>query len=95
RTNIALRYLLHFGHGQNNDTYIGTRVGASWWTDTPVAPSTYKSLWQWGPQYNIPKPSFQILFGYRGYFSRVIGIHLEVGIGTPYLAEAGINFKIK
>ena len=38
-------------------------------------------------------PSFQALFGLKGYFTPMIGAHIEVAIGTPYLVEAGLSFK--
>jgi hypothetical protein len=94
RTNIALRYLFHFVKNSNSDTYIGTRLGLSFWVDgvLPLSSQQYAQLAMGRSSFVLP--SLQLLFGYRHYFSNTFGIHIELGLGTPYLAEAGITFRI-
>ncbi len=94
RTNIALRYLFHFIKNTNTDTYVGTRIGLSFWVDgiLPLSSQQYTQLAMGRSSFVLP--SLQLLFGYRRYFSNTIGVHVELGIGTPYLAEAGITFRI-
>lgn len=102
RTNWALRLLKHLSkRNPNIDDYIGLRVGYSYWIDKPIL--TGENQYSSGvvpPFYFINKPnafvpSFQVLYGLRGYISSSMGIHFEIGIGSPYLAEGGLSFRFK
>ncbi|MGP8217751.1 MAG: hypothetical protein ACLQQ4_19430 [Bacteroidia bacterium] len=93
RLNVALRYLRHLSSKPNVDKYIGIRMGLSYWTYYeyqtpgyyPVSPTT---------AWTSKAFSIQFLYGYRRYFSKYIGFHFEAGIGTPYLIEGGLTFRI-
>jgi len=107
RTNVAFRFLLHLCKTNNKlDDYLGFRFGASYWHDTP-SPDNVVGAYNYNgnPQYiyntitflqntSSLVGSFQILYGLRLYTSDNIGLHFEIGIGSPYLAEGGITFRI-
>ncbi len=89
RMNAGVRLLLHFSQEPKLDAYTGPRVGVSLWQDQNNADD---------PNFVAAKgsvvlPSFQWLVGLRGYVSSAFGLHLEFGIGTPYLVEGGITIK--
>ncbi|HTB05624.1 MAG TPA: hypothetical protein VK806_01640 [Bacteroidia bacterium] len=89
RLNIGIRPLFHFGSNPNVDFYLGFRVGVSIWSFSSTSTD---------PNYNAPGlrgtlPSFQALMGFKGYFSPVVGAHIEVAVGTPYFLEAGLSFR--
>ncbi len=101
RINIAVRILHHLNkRNPKFDSYIGIRFGDSYWTDVPTLRSFYPYSSSIPQIYFINQPSLwvpsiQLLYGMRIYLSNSMGIHFEVGIGSPYLAEAGINFRFK
>jgi hypothetical protein len=90
RLNIGLRPLFHFGSNPNIDPYLGFRVGVSIWN---VGSSSTDPNFNYASKLTGALPSFQALFGLKGYFTPMIGAHIEVAIGTPYLVEAGLSFK--
>jgi len=102
RINLAVRFLKHLiKRHPKFDDYIGLRIGCSYWKDVPLHSSYYQNL-NYSPHvsYFITNPnsfvtSVQLLYGLRFYFSDSIGIHFEVGIGSPYLAETGLTFRFK
>jgi hypothetical protein len=101
RINMAVRILQHLNkRNPKFDSYIGIRFGDSYWTDVPTIRSYYPYSSSIPQIYFINKPSLwvpsvQLLYGMRIYLSNSMGIHFEVGIGSPYLAEAGISFRFK
>ncbi len=102
RLNIAGRFLFHLIRNENLDFYTGFRAGVSYWHDATytidtINPTTF--IYLKTPAYFIGKsslmvPSFQYLWGLRIYPSKNIGIHIEAGIGSPYLVEGGVTFRI-
>lgn len=94
RINLTTRILFHLNKNHPHfDHYIGIRGGFNYWGDTPSPNPGYP------PSYFLTNPnqfvlSFQVLYGMRIYLSNLIGIHFEVGIGEPYLAETGLSFRI-
>jgi hypothetical protein len=90
RLNIGLRPIYHFGKNDKLDIYTGGRIGLSIWSISTTASVPGYS----GPfQYSGVLPSFQYLFGMKAYFTPSFGAHFEVAIGTPYLIEAGLNYR--
>jgi len=98
RTNIGARVLYHLNKDNTSfDNYLGMRVGFSFWTDaTPNLPSTtpyYNDLIFLNSS-NLAVPSVQFLYGIIFYPGYNVGLHIEVGIGSPYTAEAGLTCRI-
>jgi hypothetical protein len=94
RFNCGVRVLRYYVHTNYCYVYTGFRIGLSYWRDIPYdinAPS--KSDANTTLEDKSLFPSFQALAGIKLIY-RVIGLHLEVGIGTPYFAEAGLSIKI-
>ncbi len=90
RLNTAVRLLYHFDASDNADLYMGFRTGLSFWKETNDSGDPYFTP-------TIPNktfPSIQYLLGFRLYIAAGIGIHGEIGLGTPYLAEGGLSFRI-
>ncbi len=81
---------------------MGFRAGLSFWHDDTYTVDTINPIqmvYLKPPAYFIGKsdlvvPSFQYLLGLRVYPSKYIGVHFEFGIGSPYLIEGGLTFKI-
>ncbi|MGP8214731.1 MAG: hypothetical protein ACLQQ4_04125 [Bacteroidia bacterium] len=98
RANIGLRYLYLLSWKPYREIYTGIRAGISYWTFNESKSPTYTTP---TPGFVLPisasetKYSVQLLFGYRRYFTDLIGIHIEFGIGTPYLVEGGLTFRLK
>ncbi len=98
RYNMSVRILGHLSKNPLKYAYIGARVGMSIWTDkaiqyTPpgpglVVPSTSMHSYS-------RRASFLLFFGYRTFFSNEIGLHIEAGIGSPYILEGGITFRFQ
>jgi len=103
RINVASRLLFHLNKNRTYfEHYLGFRIGGSFWHDV-VYPGSYINPMNIGylppPAYFISKanlvvPSFQLLYGMRFYITNNFGINFEFGIGSPYLAEAGLTFRI-
>jgi|GEM_PF-1148045 hypothetical protein len=94
RFNCGFRVLHYIVHTYSLFVYSGFRLGISYWRDIPIdinEPSKIDAVTTLGDQSIYP--SIQVLFGCKLIY-RVIGLHLEVGIGTPYFAEAGLSIKI-
>lgn len=92
RMNIALRPLFHFGRNEDLDMYTGLRVGIIKWGDShdssdPNFEDGYAITFQ-------GTFGFQALFGMRVYFSDMIGMHFEAGLGAPFLIEGGISLRL-
>lgn len=101
RLNFSGRLLFHLNPGNLNwDLYMGIRAGFSDYIDSPTTYGSAAYSPTYGPIYFIEKPdqvvsSLQaILFAFRGYFNDFLGIHGELAFGAPYLAEAGLTFRI-
>lgn len=98
RTNTALRFLYHTAWvSKHYDPYIGIRVGYSFWTDVP---SPQNMEWTGVSETTfISKPgeaqfSFQVVGGIHLYINNFFGLHVEAGIGSPYLVEGGLTFRV-
>ncbi len=97
RKNISFRFITHLSKKPTHDAYLGVRVGMSIWTDDVIAINTSVqggSAFTSMPSYS-ERGSFQLFFGYRTFLSNIFGIHIEAGIGSPYLIEAGITFRFQ
>lgn len=90
RMNIAARPLIHFGHSEDLDLYAGIRAGiTNWGSKTESSDPNFDE-----GQIKMGNFGFQALFGTRYYFSEMIGMHFEVGLGAPYLVEGGISVRL-
>jgi hypothetical protein len=107
RINYALRFLGHCPEdwvGKYIDVYAGIRMGESRWQDIPSQsninlPPTISYFNGQTTVYFINKPnevvpSFQALVGLRFFPIYNLGIHIELGLGSPYLAQTGLTFRI-
>jgi hypothetical protein len=89
RTSIGIRGLFHSGTNSKFDPYAGFRLGISMWSIGNNSNDPNFS----GYDLKGTLPCFQFLAGFRYYFSPIVGFHMEGGIGTPYLIEAGVSVK--
>lgn len=92
RTNVAARFLVHYGGTGNFDLYSGLRAGVtSWSVDVGTASTGFippiAAAVAFAPQV--------ILFGARGYFSDRFGFNGEIAIGPPYLVAVGLSYRIE
>jgi len=103
RTNGAARFLYHVNKNNKNvDDYIGVRIGCSYWRDSPSPDNTIYNPYVSSHYYTITflsspslyVSSFQFLYGIRLYVSDNIALYFEAGIGSPYLVETGLTFRI-
>lgn len=94
RSNYAVRLLVNLNkkHMDKLDFYAGIRLGGSYLTDyvQDANPATiyylnYEFSWVF---------SFQALLGIHIYPTYHFGIQAELGIGPPYLVEAGIAVRL-
>lgn len=97
RINLGFRTLHHLNKTSTKfDNYIGLRIGCSYWKDSPsyVSNNPYAPTAYFLSAPNSWVPSFQFIYGLCMYPSNYFGIHFDFGIGSPYLFEAGITFRI-
>ena len=99
RANMAIRFLYQVKPHKNFNTYFGIRCGISYWHDMPSPDNNLTiSYLNISPYFitapDITVPSFQVLLGLRFYPIKFVGIHFEIGLGSPYLFEGGITFRI-
>lgn len=92
RTNIAFRSLFDIRFGETRTKfypYLGARLGFSFWRHHHTSPDPD---WE---DLDLDRNwlSYQIILGFKGYFTRNIGMHFELGLGTPYLWTMGLNFR--
>jgi hypothetical protein len=99
RYNISGFFLFHFSKNQKDDTYIGFKGGISIWKDQILSdtlhtfpPSTPITTFHSSYANN---GSFQVLVGWRHFFSYNFGFHVQAGIGTPFLLEGGFSYRFK
>ena len=92
RLNLGLCWLHNIIIDKQTDLFFGARIGLSYWQTTQYNPAIppYSSYIS---KIDAVYPSIQTLIGLRKYFSKTIGLNLEAGIGTPYLAEIGLFYK--
>lgn len=91
RLNIGIRPLIHFIKHDNIGMYAGLRMSYSLWTYDHDSTDP-----EWNDD-NLERTrmNIQLLFGLRAYFSDVIGMHMEIGMGgAPYVAAMGLSFKL-
>jgi hypothetical protein len=101
RANIGGRILVHMGDEEDadNDKYMGVRVGYTYWkysSDNPDGyqisnqPRSIRTVLKTG---KLIHTSTQLVFGYRHYFNRFIGINYEFSIGGPVFFSAGVTSR--
>lgn len=90
RLNIGIRPLVHFIKHDNIDMYTGLRMSYSLWTYDHDSEDP-----NWDDR-NLERTrmNIQLLIGLRAYFSDVIGMHMEIGMGAPCVAAMGLSFKL-
>lgn len=94
RINLAGRMLIHLDKvSVHFDPYFGIRFGLNYWGDAPPPNPGYPTTY-FLTSPNSFAPSFQVLFGMRVFLTTNIGIHFELGIGEPYIAEGGLTFRV-
>ncbi len=87
--NVAFRLSYYYTIKNNLDGYFGARAGISLITEVVhfergnVTDNSPTGL------------NFQIYSGFRLYLSEKIGIHVEAGIGNPFLVEIGLTLRLK
>jgi hypothetical protein len=98
RLNIGSRLIYHLDSPNDNiDRYIGLRIGTSHWIDNyngPPPPPYYSIIYKpflVHTRYTVP--SIQAFYGIGFCIKHVVGFHFEIGIGSSYLAEVGLNLK--
>lgn len=94
RYNYSARILYHPLKHSLLDVYAGVRLGESMWKEQITSNSQpdsvlYKTI------ISSSQISYQILVGAAVPLFHCIGIHLEFGLGNPYLIEAGVTFMFK
>jgi len=96
RLNVRVRGLYHWGYTGDYhwEEYAGAAIGYSKWSDHNSA--TYPGDFPNDAPYkrSTDLPSFQGIFGVRGYFIPNLGIHLELAIGSPYCADLGLSLRL-
>jgi hypothetical protein len=98
RYNVTWIVLYHFSKLVYSDAFTGLRIGASVWNDqitsnTQNYPTSI--VYQTMSTSTLQRGCFQLLFGYQYFPIYNFGLHAEIGIGTPYFAEAGISIRFK
>jgi len=97
RWNIGVRNLFYF-QSDNSDNvhfYMGARAGLSIWHEADTwANGAYNPQYRSFVNSATPLFSFQLLWGMRYFFTQEIGTQLELGLGTPYYAQAGITIRL-
>lgn len=87
RNTIAGRALFHFGDNPNLDQYAGLRAGMTLWGYSDSGLLTDDEL-------NANNFSFRILYGARAYITDNLAVNLEIGLGSPYLFNGGISYRL-
>jgi hypothetical protein len=95
RYNYSARVLYHLLKHTDLDLYAGFRGGVSMWKEQIVSNSDAAS----SIVFKTPVPSsyqgsYQVLIGGMYPIYPCLGLHLELGFGTPYLFEGGITFLL-
>lgn len=95
RNNIGIRGLFHVGAGESDqhDIYGGARLGFTIWS-TEIE-GEVEGLPASGFKFPASLPSFQVLVGYRYYFTPYTAINAELAVGSaPYFANIGLSFAV-
>jgi|GEM_PF-2461162 len=91
RVNVNVRSIVHFTKHMNPDFYGGIRLGYAYYNYTYSGSPYY-------PYYNneqpLTQPTIQAFLGVRAIITPVFSTYLEVGTGTPYIAEMGFSFSL-
>lgn len=92
RMNFGIRPLFHFGNNDDMDWYTGLRIGYQTWA---VSNDSNDPFYIDGDEAIevLSRPTVQPLLGARYFFTENIGVNLEVGLGSPYVAMVGANFR--
>ncbi|MFH1319940.1 MAG: hypothetical protein ABII90_04715 [Bacteroidota bacterium] len=88
--NIGVRPLFHFIKNDYIGMYTGFRLGYSLWT---YEHDSEDPDWK-DPNFERTRMSIQTLLGLRTYFSKVVGMHIEIAMGTPYVAAVGLSIRL-
>ncbi|HTA83925.1 MAG TPA: hypothetical protein VK783_13360 [Bacteroidia bacterium] len=83
-TNFGFRVLEHFGSEKLNG-YGGLRIGYSSWSETSSGNAAYGVN-------NLGAPTIMAILGLRANITSLLAIHIELGLGSPYVFETGISF---
>lgn len=90
RLNIGIRPLVHFIKHDDIGMYAGLRMSYSLWTyDHDSEDPNWDDI-----NLERTKMNVQLLLGLRAYFSDIIGMYMEIGMGAPYVASVGLSFKL-
>ena len=93
RANYSGSFLYHLNKTfyKSFDPYVGIRAGISNWRELNTNNSP-----NWHPLLSIhgTQLSAQLFLGISYYFSRNVGVFLNAGLGTPFITEGGLNFRI-
>ena len=87
RNSIAARALFHFGDNASLDQYAGLRAGMTLWGYSDTSLLDEENL-------NANVFSFRVLYGLRAYLTDNLAVNLEVGLGSPYLFNGGIAYRL-
>lgn len=95
RLNMSIGIIKHLNkHNRYFDHYIGVKIGCTYLTDTEVGPHAQLDQWEIGAPH-LFLASVQGFYGLTWYpGGGPVGLNAEVGIGSPYLAQAGLLFRI-
>lgn len=88
RNTLAARALFHFGDNPNLDQYAGLRAGMTFWNYSDLNVGLEEDRLE-GNVF-----SFRLLYGLRAYLTDNLAVNLEVGLGSPYLFNGGIAYRL-
>ena len=87
RNTIAARALFHIGDNPILDQYAGLRAGMTLWGYSDNLLLEEENV-------NANVFSFRFLYGLRAYLTDNLAVNLEVGLGSPYLFNGGIAYRL-
>lgn len=91
------RMNLHFLKSANHNFYFGLGIGLSYWDIQPFGGITFDGLTADLPDFLNLKgiyPTADVVFGYRGFITRQLGISAEVGV-TKSIFQGGLTYRFK
>ncbi len=101
RCNIGIRYLEYWNLKKTGGNikaiyYYGIKAGVSIWNDEITNTNVPGSEWYGYNNFTKGSPnsvnlSLQICLGTRLYVANAMALHFELGLGAPFLGEAGIS----
>ena len=94
RIEPGLRGYVHFIDHSHLDLYSGFKLGYAFWSKPTITsddPVVFNEPYEKLKGRNL---NFQTFFGFRCYFARYYGIHVEAGLVAPYQLAVGLNYRI-